>query len=187
MLTPHPSLVLLTSYNAGTYIKPWTDAREDDDGEFGPKVRVLTHGYAHKTLDAMPGVASLTVPNYLVGFGAALTSAALEHGSARVLVIAAPFLVPQPHGLYHGAGLARADAKWAGSAPRRVPRFGPEHRAAIVSALEAALPTSAAALAALAPWMLQEWKRVASGVPVMAHSSLAGDAPYAIGDGNLYL
>lgn len=177
-------MILLTSYNAGTYIHPWTNAGDEKEPE-GSRVRYIAHGYPDAALTALDGVAGMTVPNYLTGLGAALIGASLEAGAEQVLAILAPFLEPQLHGFYQGSNLDKADAQWATSRPRTPPPFGPEHQHAIASALQVGSPHSAVRFASFAQWIRQEWAQVAAGPP---SSSMAHHASRrALGDGNLYL
>lgn len=205
------SLLLLTSYNAGTYLRPWSDTRtmaaEDDERSH---IRYIAHGYPPATLTSLQDVlAGFTVPNYLTGLAAALLSTTLEAGCAqRVLAILAPYQIAQPHcGMYHGPGLSQADVHWIKTQPQRslAPAFGPEHHTAIETALQltAAPAEVLEQLAGLARWSQERWTQVRNQVGSTLSSSTAtltsassrgvGAAPvevssqHALGDGNLYL
>lgn len=155
-------------------------------------MRYIAHGYPVSTLSTLQDVAGLTVPNYLTGLGAALISTTLESGSARVLAIVAPYQTPQPHGLYHGPGLAQADSRWISTKQRSPPPFGPEQQRAIGSALHLVAPQVLTHLGELAQWSQERWTQVRTPSSTAASTPASPALPqvssqHALGDGNLYL
>ncbi|KDN40791.1 hypothetical protein K437DRAFT_295772 [Tilletiaria anomala UBC 951] len=188
------SVILLSSYNAGTYIE--NAEHEDDSSYTGATLRYLVQPNNGETFSPvlerirkLPVARPFDVPNVLTGVPGSIVSQAVMHGAesrADVLVLLTPYLTLQPHAsFYQQQGEVEGADDVGSQAPTLAPPIMPLPQAKSISTV---LGSHAHSIVSRAPmlWHAARHSRKQDSGPSTAEVPRPRKGRLA-GDGNMYL